>query len=177
MTQSFIGQIQPYAFAFAPRLWAQCNGQTLGIAQNTALFSLLGAMYGGNGTTTFALPNLQSRVPLHMGNYQGTIYAQGEMAGEENVTLTLSELPSHNHAFVGSSDNANDTQPAANTSLAKIAKASGTADNYYVAPAHLTPLNPASIGPTGGNLSHPNIQPYLAINWCICQQGIYPSRN
>src|SRR6266849_3801032 len=98
MTQPFLGQIQPYGFGFAPRNWALCNGQLLAIAQNTALFALLGTMYGGNGQTTFALPNLQSRVPMHFGSNQ---YFQGEEAGEETITLDILTMPSHNHTLFG----------------------------------------------------------------------------
>jgi microcystin-dependent protein len=102
MSQPFVGQIQPLAFGFAPRGWAQCNGQTLSISQNIALFSLLGTMYGGNGVSTFMLPNLQSAVPMHVGTSpSGNTYVQGESAGKEQVQLTLGNMPMHNHLFFG----------------------------------------------------------------------------
>src|SRR5438874_11173010 len=97
MTQPFLGQIQPYGFGFAPRNWALCNGQILSIAQNTALFALLGTMYGGNGQTTFALPNLQCQLPMHKGTLLGMSYVEGGAAGEETSTLNRNELPAHNH--------------------------------------------------------------------------------
>src|SRR5674476_75341 len=107
MTQPFLGQIQPFGFNFAPKGWAQCNGQILSITQNAALFSLIGTYYGGNGTSTFALPNLQSRVPLHQGtSTSGENFVIGESAGVESVVLNLSELPAHSHPFMGSSVNA-----------------------------------------------------------------------
>src|ERR1700751_4861131 len=111
MTEPFLGQVQPFGFGFAPRNWALCNGQLLSIAQNTALFSLLGTMYGGNGTTTFALPDLQSRVPIHYGTFAGNQYFQGEEAGEETITLNISEVPAHAHTFSGTSLAANSVQP------------------------------------------------------------------
>ncbi len=175
MTQPFMGQIQPYGFNFAPKNWAFCNGQILSIQQNSALFSLLGTTYGGNGQTTFALPNLQSRVPMHFGTFQGNNYVLGEQAGEENVTILMSELPQHNHGFLGSSKAANATAVGPDQVLALAAGA--TPDNFYGPPAPYTTLNPNSIQPAGGNQPHNNLQPYLAINWCICMAGIYPSRN
>ncbi len=177
MTQPFIGQIQPFAFNFAPRHWALCNGQILSIAQNTALFSLLGTQYGGNGQTTFALPDLQSRVPMHVGTSPFGTYTQGEEAGEEQVTLDISGLPFHNHPFLGATDNANDTQPASGAALAHIQQASAPGDSYYAPDTAPQPLNATSVSLTGGNQPHSNLQPYLAINWCIALYGIYPSRN
>jgi microcystin-dependent protein len=177
MTQPFLGQVQAFGFGFAPRYWAQCNGQVLSISQNAALFALLGTMYGGNGTTTFALPNLQSRVPMHAGTSPvGNTYVQGEMSGQEQVTLTINTLPMHSHTFVGSSANANQTMPGAGQALAKTAIGSGTPDFYYGPDTTPQPLNPSSVSPSGGNLPHTNLQPYLAINWCIAMYGIFPSR-
>lgn len=178
MGEPFTGQIQPFAFGFAPRLWAQCNGQILSIAQNTALFSLLGTMYGGNGQTTFALPDLQSRVPMHFGTSAGNTYAQGQEAGVETVALDISDMPAHNHRFMGTTADANQPSPIPGEVLATIDKpGTATGDPYYGPDANPQPLNPASISVTGGNLPHTNLQPYLTINWCICQLGIYPSRN
>jgi len=177
MTQPFIGQIQPFGFNFAPRNWAQCNGQILSIQQNTALFSLLGTQYGGNGQTTFALPDLQSRVPVHAGTSPGgESFQQGEAAGTETVTLALGTMPAHGHAFVGSSANGDSTIPAAGQTLAKAALPSKTPDNFYGPDTTPQPINMATVSPVGGNQSHTNIQPYQAINWCICTLGIFPSR-
>jgi len=177
--EPFLGQIQPFGFGFAPRGWAQCNGQILSIAQNTALFALLGTMYGGNGTTTFALPNLQSRVPTHFGTAPGgSSYFQGEQGGEETITLNISEMPAHNHTFSGTTDGANNISPQDGAVLAKVFHRGGTTPDFYYAPDTTPqPLNNASISMFGGNLPHTNIQPYLTINWCIAVQGIFPSRN
>ena len=178
MTQPFLGQIQPFGFGFAPRQWAQCNGQTLSIQQNAALFSLLGTMYGGNGTSTFQLPNLQSRVPMHFGpSPGGETYFQGEIAGEENVTITISTMPGHNHNFVGSSQNAADARPSNGVALATVYQGSTAPTPLYGTPSPPQPLNPNSLATVGGNQYHTNIQPYQAINWCIAMFGIFPSRS
>jgi len=181
MTQPFLGQIQPMGFNFPPKSWALCDGQLLAIQQNTALFSLLGTYYGGNGVSTFALPDLRSRVPVHQGTLPGgPTFSLGEQAGVEMVTLTLTQTPAHNHAFVGTTDNANNYNPIAGAALAAIHHQGGsTPDPYYGPDASPQPLNPASMAPYGsaGPQPHPNIQPYLTISWCICMAGIYPSRN
>lgn len=177
MSEAYMSQIMAFGFNFAPRSWAFCNGQILSIAQNSALFSLLGTVYGGNGQTTFALPNLQSRVPIGYGTNIGVNYPLGETAGVEQVTLTISEMPMHSHMFVGASSGGNSTVPRANSAPASVIKAGNPGDPFYAPQASLQPLNSASISMAGGNLPHSNIQPYLALNWCICQYGIYPSRN
>jgi microcystin-dependent protein len=170
-----MSQIMAFGMNFAPKSWAMCNGQILPIAQNTALFSLLGTTFGGNGTTTFALPNLQSSVPVGFGTSPfGEIFALGEISGVENVTLTISTMPSHNHVFMGASSPGNNLQPADGAALATVA---GHGDAYYATQASLQPLYAGSIQNTGGNGPHSNLQPYLALNWCICQYGVYPSRN
>ena len=173
MTQQYIAQIQPFGFSFAPSGWAMCNGQILSIAQNTALFSLIGTYYGGNGTVTFGLPNLQSRVPNHQGaSPSGEQFFIGETGGSENVTLTTATMPQHNHAFNGASVGGNAGRVDAGSALAT------STDNFYAPPtSNLVPLNPASISIVGQGLPHTNIQPYLAINWCIAMVGIYPARN
>jgi microcystin-dependent protein len=173
MTQPFIGEIQPFAFNFAPVNWALCNGAILAISQNTALFSLLGTQYGGNGQTTFGLPNLQSRVPVHVSSE----FFQGEAAGEENVALTLNTMPAHSHGFLGSTQDANSLTPADGCALATTHKSTGTGDSYYAASTTPQPLSHESLQPIGGTQAHANIQPYLAINWCICMRGIFPSRS
>ena len=177
MSEAYISQIMAFGFNFAPKNWAFCNGQTLGIAQNQALFSLLGTTYGGNGVTTFALPNLQSRVPIGFGNFVGTNYALGQSAGAEQVTLTINEIPAHIHMFIGASSGGNSQTPRDDSALAAVMKGTNPGDPYYAPQGSLQPLNPASLSLTGGNLPHTNIQPYLALNWCICQYGIFPSRN
>jgi len=179
MTQPFLGQVQPFGFGFAPRNWALCNGQILSISQNTALFSLLGTMYGGNGQTTFALPNLQSRVPMKYGtDPSGNSYSQGEEAGEESITLNISEMPSHNHTFAGTTADANFQRPVDGAALAKVHHSGGTTPDFYYAPDTTPqPINFNSVTPYGANQAHTNLQPYLTISWCIAMSGIFPARN
>lgn len=174
MSEPFIGQIQPFGFSFAPKGWAQCNGQLLSISQNTALFSLLGTTYGGNGQSTFGLPNLQSRVPVHRGVNVGIAYPIGELAGREMVTLNIGELPAHNHAFAGSNVDGDRARPGEGAALANIGGAKGF---YYAPDTTPQPMSPDAVMMTGGNQPHTNIQPYLTINWCIAMVGLFPSRN
>jgi microcystin-dependent protein len=174
MATPFLGQIQAFAFGFAPRNWAMCNGQLLSIAQNTALFSLLGTTYGGNGVTTFALPDLRSRTSNHQGQGPGlTNYVLGQISGVETVTLTIQNLPAHIHpmAVHASSAGKLNTNPGTN----KL----GAAQIYTSSPVGPA-MDPAIANPVsnaGSSQPHPNIQPYLAINWCIALTGIFPSRN
>lgn len=169
MATPFIAQISMFGGNFAPRNWAFCSGQILSIAQNTALFSLLGTTYGGNGTTTFALPDLRGRVPIHPGQGPGlSNYSLGQQAGQENVTLITTQIPAHNHSLNANNGASNDTIPnGAFLSEGAI----------YTTNAANAPMNAASIGPTGGNQPHTNIQPYLCVNFIIAQFGIFPSRN
>jgi microcystin-dependent protein len=169
--QPFIGQIKVFAFNFNPRFHAQCNGQLLSIAQNSALFSLLGTTYGGNGQTTFALPNLQSRAPIHAGSGTGLpTFSLGQTGGEENHTLIITEIPAHNHFAVASSNSADQTYPTGNT-WADDSSAAGFSNSSTGTMA------PASVSSTGGNQPHPNMSPYLVVNYCIALSGIFPSRN
>jgi microcystin-dependent protein len=170
MSQPFIGEIRPFGFNFAPRNWAFCAGQLMSIAQNQALFALLGTTYGGNGTTTFALPDLRGRSPIHFGNG----YVQGQAAGVESVTLQANQLPAHAHAVMASADLALDATPSGNVMGAK--PRGGV--NVYAPGTNTTPLAATSTGPntaTGG--AHDNMQPSLTLNFCICLFGIFPSRN
>ncbi|HEX5732896.1 MAG TPA: tail fiber protein [Blastocatellia bacterium] len=169
MSEPFLGMIAIYGFNFAPRGWAMCNGQILPIAQNTALFSLLGTTYGGNGQTTFALPNLQSRWPLHFGQGPGlSSYDLGQAAGSETETLTINNLPAHNHMVEASEQDGTSGKPG-NGFLAQ--------GNQYTGASDGTLMNPAMIKPTGGSQPFSIIQPYLALNFCIALEGIFPSRN
>jgi microcystin-dependent protein len=169
MATPFIGQISMFGGNFAPRSWAFCNGQIQTIAQNTALFSILGTTYGGNGQTTFALPDLRGRVPIHPGQGPGlSNYSLGQQGGTETVTLITQQIPAHNHSLVGNNTAANDNLPNGNA-LADSAIYTNAAPNAQ--------MNAASIGNTGGNQPHPNIQPYLCINFIIALSGIFPSRN
>lgn len=162
----FIGQITIFSFNFPPRGWALCNGQLLPINQNQALFSLLGTMYGGNGQTNFALPNLQGRVPFHMGNG----LTQGQAGGETAHTLTINELPAHTHVPQGSSAGPTISNPSG------AFWGSNTGFSPYNA-AQNGPMSPQSIGPTGGSQPHLNMSPYLTLNFSIALVGIFPSQN
>ena len=166
MTEPFLSEIKIMSFGFPPKGWALCNGQVLPINQNQALFSLLGTTYGGNGQTTFALPNLQGRVPLHMGNG----FTIGQAGGEPGHTLTMSEMPQHVHAVAASSAATGGTASPSGSFL-------GGGNNVYSSPQSLTPLNPQTVSLVGGSQPHENMSPYLVLSFCIALQGIYPSRN
>jgi microcystin-dependent protein len=174
----YIGQILMVGFNFAPVGWALCNGQLLSIAQNTALFSLLGTTYGGDGIQTFALPNLQSRVPIHQGQGTGlSPYVIGQAGGTENVSLQVNNLPAHNHP--ANCNNGLGTVPdPTNAYWAQVASGQRDPVSYSAyTPATNKQMAPTAIGMTGNNVPVPNIQPYLCINFIIALQGIFPSRS
>ena len=170
MSDPFIGEIRMFGGNFAPRNWALCDGQLLSIASNTALFSLLGTTYGGNGQTTFGLPDLRGRVPVHQGQGPGlSDRTLGESAGTETVTLLPTQMPAHHH-------------PGASAGTATLGNpggslpGSGAAAIYVDTPPGLT-MSTATQPPRGGGQPHPNLMPYLCINFIICMAGIFPSRN
>uniref|UniRef100_UPI004047EBD5 phage tail protein n=2 Tax=Roseivirga sp. TaxID=1964215 RepID=UPI004047EBD5 len=194
--EGYIGEIRGFAGNFAPRTWAFCEGQLLAISSNTALFSILGTIYGGDGQTTFALPDLRGRVMIGSGQGPGlSDYREGQRGGYETVALTTSQIPSHNHsatmqgatASIPASSGSGTTDiPTPTVHLARgvtTVNFAPTPTNMYAAGTDTTLGGPISIsgsptiGNTGGNQSHENRQPYLAINWIICQLGIFPSRN
>ena len=164
MAEPFLGEVRIFSFAQAPRGWALCNGQFLPINQNQALFALLGTAYGGNGQTTFALPDLRGRAPVHMGDSVGN---PGNQSGEEAHTLTIQELPAHNH--IAQASTADGDQPLPSI-LAAV-------NNAYAGPANLTTLRPESISNVGGSQAHQNMQPSLTLSFCMALVGIFPSRN
>lgn len=167
MAEPFLAEIRIMSFSFPPKGWALCNGQLLPINQNQALFSLLGTTYGGDGRTTFALPNLQARVPIHMGDG----HALGETGGEQSHTLSIAETPSHSHQVAASSN-------ATGGSASPNANFLGGGNNVYAAPnaGPLTQLRPDAITPVGGSQAHMNMQPFLTLSFCIALQGIFPSQ-
>jgi microcystin-dependent protein len=165
MSDPFIGEVKLFSLNFAPKGWALCNGQLLPINQNQALFSLLGTTYGGNGQTTFALPDLRGRVPFHFGNG----YNLGQAGGEEAHALGINEMPLHTHTPRGDASPANAGSPAGNTWGAQDASPYGSTAN--------TAMNATATGPCGSNGPHPNLSPYLTLNFCIALVGIFPSRN
>jgi len=181
MSTPFLGEIKIFSQTFAPKTWAQCNGQLLPINQNQALFSLLGTTYGGNGQTTFALPDLRSRAAMHVGNG----HTQGEAAGEESHTLIQSEMAAHNHVMMGNNTNG----PAGPTGItptttkavsqAQVFIQGGTtaAAQIYGTGAPSGAMRPDAVTNAGGSQPHENRQPYLVLNLCIALQGIFPSRN
>ena len=170
MTEPFLSEIRIMSFNFAPRGWTLCNGQLLPINQNQALFSLLGTTYGGDGRVNFALPDLRSRVPIHMGVGNGVEFTLGERGGEEYHTLNQSEMPQHIHFVQASSLPATTSNPTVNY-WANSGKAvySGASPNAAMAPQ--------AIGNTGGIQAHTNMSPFLVLNFCIALQGIFPSQN
>lgn len=167
MGTPFLSEIKIMSFGFAPKGWALCNGQLMGINQNQALFSLLGTTYGGDGRVNFGLPNLQGRTPIHMGDG----FTLGELGGEQGHTLLVSELPSHVHAANASSTS---TGGSANPATQYLG---GFNSLYHSADANLTAIVPSTLSQTGGSQAHPNMQPFLTLSFCIALSGIFPSQN
>ncbi|MDT5296004.1 MAG: hypothetical protein QOJ76_2884 [Acidobacteriota bacterium] len=174
MSDPFVAEIRIFPFNFPPKGWAFCDGQLLPLSQNTALFSLLGTTYGGDGKSTFALPDLQGRAPMQEG--QGNGLSQrflGEMSGIETVTLLTSEIPVHNHNLVGTIESATQGSLTANVILAQTVNGTLYQTN---ASANIGQMNQLSLQPTGGSLPHNNLQPYLTLSFCIALQGVFPAR-
>jgi microcystin-dependent protein len=168
MATPFIGEIKMMACNFAPKNYATCDGQLLPISQNTALFSILGTTYGGNGISNFGLPDLRGRSPMHVGNS----HTLGEVGGNENITVLSTQMPTHTHPPNAVSSGGNAYGPAGNS---WSADAGGL--NFYGLPTSLVPMAPAAIAPAGGNSPHSNIQPSLVIIFVIALLGVFPSRN
>ena len=178
MAESFVGQIIMTGFNFAPKGFALCNGQLLQVTQNQALFALLGVMYGGDGRTTFGLPDLRGRTPVGVGTsadvkWQPPAYTQGTPAGVENVTLSLTALPTHKHTANGSAVSA-----VVRTAAGNFYSTSNLSSNPLYAPATgpQIVMDPTTIGTAGGNVAHNNMQPFQVLNFCICLAGYFPSR-
>ena len=172
MADPFVAEIRIFGFNFAPTGWALCNGQLMPISQNTALFSLLGTTYGGDGKTTFALPDLQGNAPMHAGQGQGlSLRDLGEIGGAESVTLIESEMPAHTHTLRGNNTLAESSIPTG----ASIARQ--TFNLFQTnSSANLTQMAFQALAPAGGSLPHNNMQPFLVLNFCIALQGVFPAR-
>lgn len=177
MTSPFVAEIRIFPFSFAPRGWALCAGQLLPINQNTALFSLLGTFYGGDGKVTFALPNLQGNVAMHTTQYSGNSpfgqFFLGETGGEDFVTLLQSEMPAHSHGVFANNFPASLPDPSPTAALARAKPGEAYTD---VTNASLQTMAAQTIAPTGGSFPHNNLMPYLTLSYCIALQGIFPAR-
>lgn len=181
MGDNFVAEIRIFPFNFAPKGWATCDGQLMSISQNTALFSLLGTTYGGDGESTFGLPNLQGSVPMHTGGGSGpglSVHILGESSGEQNVTLLTTEMPNHNHTSyaAGAGGARGGTTTPANNFLGNGVV--GT-DKIYAAPDVNNPvlMSPQGLSTAGSSFPHNNMQPYLCLNFCIAMQGVFPPRS
>ena len=175
MSEPFLAEVRIVGFNFAPRGWAFCDGQILPINQNQSLYSLLGTTYGGDGRTSFALPDLRGRTPIHVGSSNGTAHSLGQKSGEETHTLSASEMPQHSHQAKASGALGSSASPQNNL----WAQVTNTVGNIYADPGQGSP-NAALNNPVvnvGGGQAHNNMQPFLALNFCIALQGLFPSRN
>jgi microcystin-dependent protein len=174
MSTPYLAEIRCFSFSFSPRGWALCNGQLLPINQNQALFALIGTFYGGNGTTNFALPNLQGQAPGHV----GAGFVQGEATGSINVTLNTSEMPAHIHSIVSEIvEPGGATEHSASPSTSATIGPSNPDGLYDTVQPNLVNFAPGALSSAGGSQPHPNMQPYLVLNFCIALDGIFPSRN
>ncbi len=171
MADPFVAEIRIFPFNFAPRGWAWCDGQLMPLSQNTALFSLLGTTYGGDGKSNFALPDLQGRAPMHPGQGPGlSLHDLGETGGSETVTLLESEIPSHSHALRASA------QDGTTRIVAGQQPATGIGVSFYGPQPSTVTLSPSALTPAGGDQPHNNLQPYLTFYFCIALQGVFPPR-
>ncbi len=169
MSDQFLAEIRIFPFNFPPTGWAFCDGQLMPLSQNTALFALLGTTYGGDGKSTFALPDLRGSAPLHPGQGQGlSLYDLGQQGGSETVTLLVSEIPFHTHTYGVTEEQGVSNNPGTN--------APGAGSAIYATPNNLAQMAPQTLPPAGGSLPHNNMMPYLTLNFCIALQGVFPQR-
>ena len=172
MSEPFLAEVRIVGFNFAPRGWAFCDGQILPINQNQSLYSLLGTTYGGDGRTSFALPDIRGRTPIHIGRSNGGAdHTLGQKSGEETHTLSAAEMPQHDHVARGTTAVGNVPIPSSSVVLAD------TPGQIYADPANLLSLRSGTVANVGGGQAHENMQPYIAVNFCIALQGLFPSRN
>lgn len=170
MSQSYVGEVRLVGFSFAPAGWAICQGQLISISQNSTLFNLIGTTYGGDGQNTFGLPNLLGRIPIHQGSNGTSTYVPGQLAGQENVTVTVPQYPAHTHSLMASSNQSTSNSPGNNVV--------GSGLTVYTSEPPVNAMNSAMVGNSAGvNLPHNNVQPYQALNWVISLYGVYPSQN
>jgi len=170
MSSPYVGEVRLVGFTFAPVGWNLCDGSQLAISENPALFNLIGTIYGGNGQTTFALPDLRGRVPVHQGTLQGgSSYPIGQVAGVESVTLSINQIPNHNHLFQCNSSSQGGTASPNNATV-------GAGPQVYRGSTPATPMNQGVLSSWGGSQGHENRQPFLAINWVISLNGVYPTQ-
>lgn len=175
MADPFLAEVRIFGFSFAPRGWATCDGQLMQISQNAALYALIGTYYGGDGRVTMGLPNLQGRIPMHPGNGPGLYpHSLGEMGGYSSVTLSEAQIPAHTHQVTTGFDASDTNTPASNTFMG-----SSTGTNAYniTSSSPTTPMASSSLSNSGGSQPHQNMQPYMPLLFCICLDGIFPSRN
>ena len=174
MADPFVAEIRIFPFNFAPKGWAWCDGQILPLSQNTALFSLLGTTYGGDGKSNFALPNMQGNAPMHPGQGPGlSLHDLGETGGSETVQLLPSEMPAHSHAMNASGDPADNNQPGGNMAAKPLGRGNSL---YTTVTSPLVSMNINELAPSGGGLPHNNMMPYLTLYFCIAMQGVFPPR-
>jgi microcystin-dependent protein len=174
MADPFVAEIRMFTFSFSPKGWAFCNGQILPISQNTALFALLGTTYGGDGKSTFALPDLEGSVGMHAGQGQGlSLRDLGEIGGEDNVTLLESEIPVHTHQLMANSFDPADLNTPTSSRILALSQGVGA---YQSSNGNLAVMAPQTLSPAGGGQPHTNLQPYLTVNFCIALQGVFPQR-
>lgn len=180
MAEPFVGEVRCFGFNFAPRGWAFCDGQILPISQNDALFAIIGTIYGGNGTTDFALPNLQGRVPMHWGTSPGFNTIIGEVQGQSTVTLTTNQIPQHQHNVIAATimQGGTDEKIASPTNTSFLGPSANADGAYITTPTNVTAaFSNKAVSANGDSQPHNNLQPYLVLNFCIALFGIFPSRN
>jgi microcystin-dependent protein len=175
MGTQYVGEVRLVPYNFAPIDWSFCNGATIAISENTTLYNLIGTTYGGNGQSTFQLPNLQGRIPIHQGSNGTTTYLIGQSAGLETVTVAINQFPAHTHSLMASTNAGSSSAPANNT---VGGNPTGVGLNAYTADAPSTAMYSAMVGNSnGGNVPHNNLQPFLVMNWIIALYGVYPSQS
>lgn len=178
MAEPYLGEVRIFGFSFAPRGWAYCDGQLVSIAQNNALFAVLGTTFGGDGQTTFGLPNMKGNAPMEWGNGTGlTPRILGQQFGEASVTLTVRQIPGHNHPFVAAARPSDATKMVSTPTSTALLSSSNPGKVYSATTTPQVAFSPKAIGWTGQSQPHDNVSPILVLNFCIAMEGLFPSRN